>query len=237
MKSGMNGLKLAVAICVVAATATAMAQGQGRGGGFGGGFGGRGGFGNDPTLLLGMEPVQKELTLSDDQIKQVQKLADDSQQAQRFIPIGAAPEEMQTKMQDLAKANKKKADDILLVPQRERLDQISIQFAIQTQGPAAFTRQDIVDKLGLTSEQKDKIQALADDMQQKIMGIFQDAAGDFQAAQEKVTKLRDEQKAKAMELLTADQKTKLTALIGKEFKIDPMALFGGRGGRRGGQQN
>ena len=28
MKSGMNGLKLAVAICVVAATATAMAQGQ-----------------------------------------------------------------------------------------------------------------------------------------------------------------------------------------------------------------
>ena len=88
---------------------------------------------------------------------------------------------MQTKMQDLAKANKKKVDDILLAPQRERLDQISIQFAMQTQGPSALTRQDIVDKLGLTSEQKDKIQALADDMQQKIMGIFQDAAGDFQA--------------------------------------------------------
>ena len=185
-----------------------------------------------------MEPVQKELTLSDDQITQVQKLADDSQQARRdLFQSGAAPEEMQTKMQDLAKANKKKVDDILLAPQRERLDQISIQFAIQTQGPTAFTRQDIVDKLGLTSEQKDKIQALADDMQQKIMGIFQDAAGDFQGAQEKVTKLRDEQKAKAMELLTADQKTKLTALTGKEFKIDPMALFGGRGGRRGGQQN
>ncbi len=239
MKSGMNGLKLAVAICVVATTVAAMAQGQGQGRGRGfGGFGrGGGGFGNDPTVLLSIEPVQKELDLSADQKTQVQKLADDSRQArQDLFQSGAAPEEMQTKMQDMAKANKKKADEILLAPQRDRLDQISIQFAIQTQGPGAFTRQDIVDKLGLTAEQKDKIQALADDMQQKIMGIFQDAAGDFQAAQEKVTKLRDEQKDKAMELLTADQKTKLTALTGKEFKIDPMAMFGGRG-RRGGQNN
>ena len=168
----------------------------------------------------------------------MQKLADDAQQARRdLFQAGTAPEDMQTKMQDMAKANKKKADEILFrATQRDRLDQISIQFAIQTQGPGAVTRQDIVDKLGLTAEQKDKIQALADDMQQKIMGIFQDAVGDFQAAQEKVTKLRDQQKDKAMELLTADQKTKLTALIGKEFKIDPMAMFGGRG-RRGGQNN
>ena len=138
MKSGMYGLKLAVAICVVATTAAAMAQGQGRrGGGFGFGGGRGGGFGNDPTTLLSLEPVQKELDLSADQKTQVQKLADDAQQARRdLFQAGTAPEDMQTKMQDMAKANKKKADEILLAPQRDRLDQISIQFAIQTQGPA-----------------------------------------------------------------------------------------------------
>ena len=129
MKSGMNGLKLAVAICVVATTVAARAQGQGQGRRGFGGFGGRGGgFGNDPTVLLSIEPVQKELDLSADQKTQVQQLADDAQQARTDMrQSGASFEEMQTKMQDLAKSNKKKVDDILLAPQRDRLDQISIQ--------------------------------------------------------------------------------------------------------------
>jgi Spy/CpxP family protein refolding chaperone len=236
MKSGMYGLKLAVAICVVATTVAAMAQGQGRrGGGFG--FGGRGGgMGNDPTFLLSIEPVQKELELSADQKTQVQKLADDAQQARMdLFQSGASREEMQTKMQDLAKANKKKADDILLVPQRDRLDEISLQFALSMSAPSALARDDIASKLTLTDDQKTKLTAQTEENQQKMRDLFQ---GGGPPDQQEMAKMRTEQTDKAIAVLTADQKDKLEKMKGKKFDIDPMAMFrGGFGGRRGGQNN
>jgi hypothetical protein len=240
MKSGMNCLQMAAAICVVASTAAALGQGQGGRRGGGNFFGGRGGgMGNDPTVLLGMEPVQKELELSAEQKTQVTKLAEEAQQARMdLFQSGASREDMQTKMQDLGKANKKKADDILLDKQRARLDQISLQFAIQMAGPSAFIRPELADKLGLTAEQKDKIQTISDETQEKRRDIFQDANGDFQGAQEKIGKLNTEQKDKAMGLLTSDQKTKLDSMTGKEFKIDITQMFrGGPGGRRGAPGN
>jgi Spy/CpxP family protein refolding chaperone len=234
MKSGLNGLKLAVAICVVATTAAALAQGQGRrGGGFG--FGRGGGFGNDPTMLLGMEPVQKELELSAEQKTQVQKLADDAQQARRdLFQSGAAPEEMQTKMQDLAKANKKKVDDLLLAQQRDRLDQISVQFALMFGAPQALTRDDIASKLALTDDQKSKLTAQVDENMQKMRDLFQ---GGGPPDQQEMTKMRTEQTDKALAVLTAEQKDKLEKLKGKKFEIDLTQMRGGFGGRRGGQQN
>ena len=234
MKSDMNRLKLTVAICLVAATATAMAQG--RGGGGGGGFGGAFAGFNDPTFLLGVEQVQKELTLSEEQKLKVAKLVDDNRNSIQDL-FQLSPEERQTKMQERVKENKTKIADILSAPQNERLDQISLQLSVLTQGPGAFIRPEVADKLGLTSEQKDKIQTIVDELGGKRRDIFQNANGDFQAAGEQVTKLTAEEKDKAVALLTDDQKKKWETLAGKEFKIDLTQMrpgFGGGGGGFGG---
>ncbi len=249
MKSGMDCLKLAAAIFMAAATATAMAQGRGGGGGggFGGGFAFGGGVLNGPTILLGVDQVQKELTLGEEQKTKVTQLVDDNRNA-IMNSFQLSPEERQTKMQELTKENNKKIADILSAPQNERLDQISLQLSVQAQGPGAFIRPEVADKLGLTSEQKDKIQAIVDELGGKRRDLIQNANGYFPAAVEQMTKLAAEEKDKAVALLTDDQKKKWETLAGKEFKIDLTQMragfgagFGGRGGGGGfgggGQQN
>jgi len=212
---------------VVAATATA-ALAQGPGGGRGG-FGGGGRF-NDPTFLLGAELVQKELDLSDEQKSSVQKLVDDNRQAMMDLRnSGASFQDIGEKMQERAKDNKQKVDDILLPPQRERLEQISLQIA----GAQALSRTDVAEKLGLSDDQKSKLKDLADDAQQKRMELFSAGpAADQQERMQKVQKIGADQKEKAMALLTADQKDKLEKLQGKKFDFDVTQMFprGGFGG-------
>jgi hypothetical protein len=221
--------KFAVAAIVVASTTMAMAQ-RGRGpGGFGGGM-----FAIDAVTLLAAAPVQKELDLSEDQKTSVAKLATDSQQARRdLFQSGAAPEEMQTKMADLTKANRKKADEILLAPQRERLDEIVIQVA----GAGALTRPEVIEKLTITDEQKKKLNDLATATQDKIRelnaGGFTQDPEEQKARAEKMTKINADQKEQAVAILTADQKTKFEKMQGKKFEIDMTQLFPRRGGRRG----
>lgn len=226
MKISTNCWKTAVAM-VVAATATA-ALAQGPGGGRGG-FGGGGRF-NDPTFLLGAELVQKELDLSDEQKSSVQKLVDDNRQAMMDLRnSGASFQDIGEKMQERAKDNKQKVDDILLPPQRERLEQISLQIA----GAQALSRTDVAEKLGLSDDQKSKLKDLADDAQQKRMELFSAGpAADQQERMQKVQKIGADQKEKAMALLTADQKDKLEKLQGKKFDFDVTQMFprGGFGG-------
>jgi Spy/CpxP family protein refolding chaperone len=231
MKISTNCLKTAVAM-VVAATATA-ALAQGPGGGRGG-FGGGGRF-NDPTFLLGAEQVQKELELSDEQKTSVQKLVDDNRQAMMDLRnSGASFQDVGDKMQERAKDNKKKVDDLLLPPQRERLEQIGLQIA----GANALSRSDVAEKLGLSDDQKSKLKELADDAQEKRMALFSSGPpADQQEMQDRIQKaqkISGDQKDKAMAVLTAEQKDKLEKMQGKKFELDlsqmmPRGGFGGGG--------
>jgi Spy/CpxP family protein refolding chaperone len=232
MKISMNCLKAAVAGIVAATACVALAQGPGGGRGM---FGGGGRF-NDPTFLLGAEQVQKELELSDEQKTKVGSLVDDARQSMMGLR-DLSQEERQTKMQDMAKANRKKIDDILMPPQRERLDQISLQIA----GAGALSRPEIADKLSLTADQKSKLQELADDAQQKRMDLF--SAGpptdqqEMQDRMQKAQKIGADQKEKAMAVLTADQKQTFEKMQGKKFDFDITQMFprgGGFGGGGGG---
>jgi hypothetical protein len=226
---------VAVAIVAVAAVSNALAQGPGGGRGM---FGGGGRF-NDPTFLLGTEQVQKELELSDDQKTSVQKLVDDNRQAMMDLRnSGASFQDMGAKMAERATENKKKVDDILLPPQRERLDQITLQLA----GAQALSRPEVAEKLGLSDEQKSKLKDLADDAQQKRMDLISGGPPsdqqEMQDRMQKVQKISADQKEKAMALLTDDQKQALEKMQGKKFELDmsqmmPRGGFGGFGG--GGQ--
>ena len=231
MRIGLNRFAMMVAALVAFAASSAFAQPGG------GGFG-RGGFGGgtpDPTTYLGQEPVQKELELSGEQKTKVTELADSARQARRELFQNAQGgggdfQEMQKKMTEMAEANKKKVGEILAPPQVARLDEIMLQVALSQSAPGALSQASNAEKLGLTAEQKQKIADLVQKNQEKMGELFQNAQGDFQGMQEKMTKLREEQKTDAMAVLTAEQKDKLEKLQGKKFDTASIQLRGGFGG-------
>jgi len=253
MRTGKNLMMLAATAALVLSVSAAWAQpqGQGRGRGFGGfgrGFGGP----TDPTLLLTQESVQKDLELTDDQKTKVTKLADEAQQARQeafqglnFQP-GQPPSQeemqaMQKKMADLASANKKKADDILVPKQQQRLDEIALQYSLEGQAfniagtAGALAGDDLAKKLGLTDDQKKKLEDLQTEAGTKTQDLFQ---GGGPPDQQEMAKLRTDFKDKAIAVLTADQKTKLEKMQGKKFDVSTIQMgrgFGpGRGRGRGG---
>jgi Spy/CpxP family protein refolding chaperone len=231
MKMNLKCLMLTVAALVALVAANAFAQGGGKG------FG-RGGFGGgavDPTMLLGQEPVQKELELSSEQKTQLTALSDEARQARRdLFQGGAAPEDMQKKMTEMAAANKKKVAEILAPPQSARLDEILLQFAVYSGAAGALSQDATAEKLGLTADQKTKLTDLQTENGKKMSEIFQNAQGDFQGMQEKMGKLREEQKTAVMGVLTAEQKEKLEKLQGAKFDVASLQVFGGRRGGKGG---
>lgn len=188
-----------------------------------GGFRGPG-FGGPPgqeslVMLLRMPEVRKEIAASDKQNKLIEELIADLQKQIQASVAGINfqqlqdldPQERQKRFDDMRKKSEqagKKADEklkpILDGKQWTRLNQLQIQ----RQGVAAFNRPDIAKKLGLSDEQKRKLQAQS-----------QDRFGPFGPAREKAL-------ADAVALLSADQKTKWQEITGKEFKF-PAFGFGG----------
>jgi Spy/CpxP family protein refolding chaperone len=242
-------LRLFVVGLLVLAAVPALAQDR-QGGRRGGGFG-RGGAGGGigAVQLVGIEQVQKELELVDDQKSEITKITDESRQGlgDLFGGLRDLPdEERQAKMREmqekLAARNKEteeKINKVLLDHQKKRLKEITLQ----VQGIAALSNADVVTALALTSDQKDQIKKVTDDADQARRDLFQNAGdGDRAALREKGQTIRQEAEQKALAVLTADQKTKFEDMKGKKFEIDPAALrggrggFGGGGGRRGGNQ-
>ncbi len=85
----------------------------------------------------------------------------------------------------------------------------------------------VAEKLGLTSDQKSKLETLTTEYRQKLMDLG------FMGDPQERAKLVTEQNDKAKDLLTADQKAQLDKMMGKKIDIDPATLRGGGRGRRG----
>lgn len=247
MRMGMKWLSLAVAVAVVISTSSAMAQrgqGQGRGGQGRGGFGGGFGFGGGGAAgLLAMQQIQKELDLSDDQKEAIQKVFEESRQQQGERPNfqNLSDEErqklfteMREKAEARAKETQKKIDDILLPNQRERLAELRIQSQARFGIATALASPEVAEKLKLTDEQKEKLEALAP----RFGGFGRGGQGGQRGArgegnnQDAPRLSREERDAKAKEILTADQAAQFEKLQGKKFEFPEMGR-GGRGGRGG----
>ncbi len=111
----------------------------------------RGGFGGGG--LLAQESVQKELKLSDEQIKQVDQLQ--TKQRESFSGLGDLDrEERRAKMQELVAANRKAMASILNEDQMKRFEQLSLQL----RGGQALADPEVAKSLGLSSEQTGKIE-------------------------------------------------------------------------------
>ena len=205
-------MQITLAAAVVAmAVSPALAQQQRQRQGGGRGFGG-GGVMN----LLGQESVQKELKLSDEQVKKIQELGTKQREAFQGLR-DLSQEERRTKMQELTKANDKAIGEILKPNQLKRARQI----ALQRQGATAVLNEDVAKSLNITDDQKQKIREIQAKAREESQG-----AGFDEEGRKKREEVRKQTNEKVMALLTAEQKTKLKEMQGEPFTGE--IRFGGR---------
>lgn len=110
-----------------------------------------------------------------------------------------------------------KLGSILDAKQAARLEQIRVQAL----GGGVFMDPDVSKALGITEEQREKFRSA-------MQRLRDEASEDAPAGG-----MREQMTAKAMEILTTDQRTKLDGLRGPAFDVKSLQLRGRRGDRGG----
>lgn len=248
IKMRMIGLGITLAalgVCATMAAQTPPNSGGARSRNFMGGFGGIG--------LLRAEKVQKELKLSDEQKTKLQELSerirsqfrerfsgtDNLSQEERRKRFEEIRQQMQADSQRRLEAMRKEIATILQPEQLKRWRQIELQ----QEGPTALLRPEVAESVGVTEDQKTKIEEINKETQDKLQSLFQDIrGGDPQTREERMSQLREKAKkvrtegdGKAMALLNPEQKKKLVEMMGEPFemeRITPMPRRGGDWGLR-----
>lgn len=211
-------------IALMASSAWAQ-RGQGGGpggfGGFGGGFGG-----GDNALGLLLDPqVREELGIVDEQVEQLRAIGEklrESMQGQfqglrdltedeRREAFAKMREDMQVRMKEI----QAEVDEVLLPQQRDRLAQIQFQEQVRRSG--TLSSDALVEKLGITEEQKTKLEALAEEVNKEL--------------EAKIAKARTEAREKLLGALTPEQQATFKKLYG-DSEFQRQNRFGA-GGPRG----
>lgn len=244
----MAGIGVAFTV-MVALTTVATAQPQGGRGGLGGpGMFRGGGMGEMGGLMyLRSEQVQKELNLTEEQKDKLRALGEKlgEQMRERFSGMRDLSEQQRReRFQEMQKDAAKRAEEtrkelagILKPEQFKRLRQIELQ----QQGAAALMRPEVAENLGLTAEQKEKLEQIGRSSMEKIGSLFQEGRDRERSEEErnqlreKGQQIRQEGEKEAMAVLTPEQKQKLRDMMGEPFELDRSAMFG-RGGDRGGDR-
>jgi Spy/CpxP family protein refolding chaperone len=185
--------------------------------------------GGGPMMLLGIEDVRKELKLTDEQTKKLDEFRKKQQEMFSGMRDLSAEErrkkmqEMQSKMQEM----NKEVTAMLTPEQSKRLKQLQLQAGSVMQ---ALNNEEVKKELNLTSEQTDKIKAIADDMRAQMNELRQGGGGDRQEMAKKSEELRKSTETKVMGVLTDEQKAKWKELMGEPFKGNLRPQMGRRPG-------
>jgi hypothetical protein len=116
-----------------------------------------------------------------------------------------------------------KLEEVLSADQFRRLWQIQAQNQFNHDGPKTFLAPELVAELKLTDEQKTQLGALSKDfVQTSPMRIDRRTGRSPPFSMEASINHGKEYKAKAIELLTAEQQDALSKLEGKEFELAPL---------------
>jgi Spy/CpxP family protein refolding chaperone len=184
-----------------------------------------------PLFLLRLEPVQKELKVTDEQKEKIHTLAEEMRPAPRG-ENRPSREEMRKEMKERAEKIEKKLAEILQPEQAKRLKQIHLQ----VQGPRAFESLEVVKTLKITDEQKTKVKDILSETRKQMQALGRPdpeaTPADRKERIEKLQKIQKEATAKCLEALTPEQKKSFEELRGKPFEIDLSALGGRLRSRR-----
>jgi hypothetical protein len=175
------------------------------------------------SFLLQAKAVQHDLQLSDEVASKLGSLTVESRQAKekewqdagidlRDFPFRGSPEKLR-KHQDIQKKHSdefgQKALELLTADQRQRLQQIHIQYRLRQNAEMTLRAPDVASELKLTDDQTRKLRDQGREFTQsipKFVGTnFQDH--------------RDEYNVKAIDLLTPEQKETLNKLKGEELDL------------------
>ena len=180
-------------------------------------------------MLLGQKSVQEDLKLSDDQVKEWKEFGEKMRKEREGLR-DLSREEAGKKMQELRKEGEEKLAKLLDKKQAKRLKQITLQ----VQGASAYSNPEVAKALAFTDEQKKDIKAIQEDAGKQIREIFQ-GEGTREEKFKKVGELQKTATAKALKLLTDDQRKTWKEMTGAEFKgkIEMPRFGGGRGRGRG----
>lgn len=106
-------------------------------------------------------------------------------------------------IRDLKQQQQDQISSILLPEQQKRLDQVSRQIRMNRLGTAKALSGKIAEELGITGEQKKKLRAKSKELRKEL--------------EEKMAELRAKAKKELLKELSAEQREKLTDLLGDEF--------------------
>ena len=188
--------------------------------------------------LLMIEEVRKELDVTQDQVQALRKVGqsarEDRPDFSRMRDMSQEErqemfEKMRAQGQERAKKMQEELEEVLLPGQMERLEQISVQ----TRGAAALEDPAIIEKLGLTQDDQDKLEAkrteLREGMRDRMREMF--SGGNREGGREAFEKIREEMDEKVLAVLTPEQRTKFNEMKGEPFAMPERAGRGDRGNR------
>jgi hypothetical protein len=135
--------------------------------------------------LLGMANVQKEVGLADQQRQKLKAISDKYQAAMRQLmePLrDLPPQEQEQRMEAVRDKSfqqmemfRKQVEAVLTAQQIEALKKIDFQL----RAPALLSDSGVVEKLGLSARQQEKVREVQDEMTQKMQQIQREMAGKY----------------------------------------------------------
>ncbi len=171
--------------------------------------------------------IRDELKLTESQVKQIEELIAEANQAYSSIrgPDGKIDKQKARDWLDLNKRHAMTAAKILTKPQLMRAEQIHLQ----RMSPAlALRAPQVAAALKLTDEQKEKIDLIRREHSQELRGLPPGVGGGGQERSQKIAELRKSREKKLLNVLTPSQKAKLNQLIGEPFKLEYRGSGGGK---------
>jgi Spy/CpxP family protein refolding chaperone len=169
------------------------------------------GFGGGQLGLLAQKSVQEELKLSDEQIKKAAELQEKQRGSFKDFQ-GKSREEIVKLLQQRSQETDKALSAFLKPDQHARLKQISLQL----RGSMAFADPMVADALGLSAEQKEKLETLRRETGEAARALFQGGFND--ETRKKLAELRQNANDKAINVLTSEQQAKWKQMTGEPFK-------------------
>ncbi len=183
---------------------------------------GRGGFGGGAAGFLMAPNVQKDLKLTDEQVRKVQETLRDIRerhQSEYSALRDASSDVRQTKMATL---NETVSDEVkkalsFSAEQSKRYDQISLQ----ARGLQAFASASVDERLKLTSDQKSKIREIVEATRSSFAGAVNKDASEQERteARNKRAATQKQNMTKVQALLTDDQKNTWKEMTGEPIVI------------------
>jgi len=184
-------------------------------------------------MMMSIEPVQKELKLSEDQGKAINAIATQMRGDAMEIISGLqdlTPEEREEELpnvmkmvSDSAKELQVQVDEILDDEQTARMGQLSLQ----RRGVEALDDEKVGDALKLSDDQKKQLVTIQDEAGAKQEALIKELlGGDRNELREKIQALRTETGDKALAVLTDEQREAFEKMKGAKFDFPRQRGFG-----------